>query len=499
MHARSGAGSPVDRSRHGGARRRGAESGSLRHRVGVGALALLLVAAAVYAGLASSPSDSAAGDRKVIVSPAPGGPGLDVSPQKQAPRVLAAEVASDTTRRARVERLIADAVDDRSQLGRHVGAAVAELGGGEVWRLGVPDPVTPASTLKLLTATAALEELGAEHRFTTTVVRPTRGSVVLVGGGDPLLTDLRQERPPEVSKRYPPAATLQDLAEQTAQRLRSDGVRQVRLQYDDSLFTGPAVNPAWEPSYIPDSVVSPITALWVDEGRQIDDYDLRVADPAREAADRFSVQLQRQGVRVRGRPAPASARADADMVAEVRSPMLSQVVEHVLQTSDNEGAEVLLRHVALAQDRPGSSAAGVTAVQRVLDRLGLDTSQLSMDDGSGLARTNELTVGLLVEVLQLAAWGDHPDLRTVAAGLPVAGFSGSLDGRFVDVAPDGLGLVRAKTGTLTGVHALAGVVSTKDDEVLAFAVVADRVPVVKTLAARAQLERITALLATCGC
>jgi serine-type D-Ala-D-Ala carboxypeptidase/endopeptidase (penicillin-binding protein 4) len=104
-----------------------------------------------------------------------------------------------------------------------------------------------------------------------------------------------------------------------------------------------------------------------------------------------------------------------------------------------------------------------------------------------------------VAVLQADASSDHSDLRSVVTSLPVAGFSGSLDDRFVDSAPSGLGLVTAKTGTLTGVHALAGVVSTRSGAVLVFAAVADQVPVPKTFAARAQLDRIGAALAGCGC
>ena len=82
--------------------------------------------------------------------------------------------------------------------------------------------------------------------------------------------------------------------------------------------------------------------------------------------------------------------------------------------------------------------------------------------------------------------------------LPVAGFSGSLDYRFV-TGPAGLGRVRAKTGTLTGVHGLAGKSPRSSGHVLTFAAIADEVPVPRTLAARAQLDRIAAALASCRC
>ncbi len=85
--------------------------------------------------------------------------------------------------------------------------------------------------------------------------------------------------------------------------------------------------------------------------------------------------------------------------------------------------------------------------------------------------------------------------------LPVAGFTGSLAYRFVDDAPAGLGLVRAKTGTLTeaGVHGLAGIVVTRRGTPLVFAAVADQVPLRKTLDARAQLDKLAARLTTCAC
>jgi D-alanyl-D-alanine carboxypeptidase/D-alanyl-D-alanine-endopeptidase (penicillin-binding protein 4) len=104
-----------------------------------------------------------------------------------------------------------------------------------------------------------------------------------------------------------------------------------------------------------------------------------------------------------------------------------------------------------------------------------------------------------MSVLELAASPAHPGLRAVVADLPVAGFTGSLAYRFLTGDRAGLGLVRAKTGTLTGVHGLAGVATTVDGSVLVFVAVADRVPLVDTLPARAKLDQIAAALAGCRC
>lgn len=100
----------------------------------------------------------------------------------------------------------------------------------------------------------------------------------------------------------------------------------------------------------------------------------------------------------------------------------------------------------------------------------------------------------------MAASPDNPQLRHLLTGLPVAGFTGSLEGRFASPGTSaGTGLVRAKTGTLTGVHSLAYLVRTTSGTVLVFAVATDTAPPAKALDARAALDRASAALTTCGC
>ena len=124
----------------------------------------------------------------------------------------------------------------------------------------------------------------------------------------------------------------------------------VRLAYDASLFTGPAESPFWRADYVPDDIVSPIAALWVDEGIAADRSE-RVADPAADAAAAFAAALAEQGVKVQGAVTAApGARRRAELAA-VSSPPLSQIAEHVIEVSDNEGAEVLAHHVGLAVGR----------------------------------------------------------------------------------------------------------------------------------------------------
>jgi serine-type D-Ala-D-Ala carboxypeptidase/endopeptidase (penicillin-binding protein 4) len=420
-------------------------------------------------------------------------PGLTLPAPENAP-VVAEPTADGAADPAAVRRTLAGLVTSK-KLGKHVAVAVDQLSDGSpVYSYGA-DLVTPASTMKLVTAAAALESLGTDHRFRTTVVAGVNTrQIVLVGGGDPLLG-----RAPVSQDVYPARADVRTLAAATAKALRDLGRTSIRIRYDDSLFTGPAVSPDWRPSYVPDNVVSPISALWVDEGRETTGFSFRAQDPAFDAARAFAEALARKQVKVVGRPKPAVAPADATELAAVESAPLAQVVQRILEVSDNEGAEVLFRHVAIAEGQPASFAGGRTAVTAVLASLGVDTAGLRILDGSGLSRDDRLTPDALLSVLELAASKDHPELRPVATDLPVAGFSGSLTYRFETGDDDGLGRVRAKTGTLTGVHGLAGLVTDLDGTEMVFVAIADRVKVKNTLAARALIDEVAAALAGCAC
>ena len=413
----------------------------------------------------------------------------------------AAAVAPETKARAvsgAAVRRVLDPMIRSKKLGKHVVVDVAQASDDSVvYRHGV-GPVMPASTMKLLTTTAAMEKLGPQHRFVTTVVgTPSSPRIVLVGGGDPLLAS----SPRTARASYPVRADVATLAKQTAKALRAAGRAKVRLGYDASLFTGPRVNPHWEPSYIPDNVISPVTALWVDEGRRTGS-SYRSADPAAAAAQVFRDALQHRGIKVVGATravkAPGAA-AGGQPLATVRSAPLAQIVQHVLEVSDNEGAEVIAHQVGVATGKGGSFEGGAAGVREVLGSLGIDTTNDRIYDGSGLSRHDRLSPETLLSVLEAASSADHPHLRPVIANLPVAGFSGSLKYRFDKGDPSGLGTVRAKTGTLSGVHGLAGTATSKDGAVMVFVAIADRVKMRNTLDARQLVDRMAGALGGCTC
>jgi D-alanyl-D-alanine carboxypeptidase/D-alanyl-D-alanine-endopeptidase (penicillin-binding protein 4) len=418
-------------------------------------------------------------------------PGLELPPLTTPSPVAAAAVG--TADPVKVRRALEPLLSDRD-LGPHVLAAVAGQDGTPLFARGAGEAV-PASTLKLLTGAAALETMGPDRTFATTVVTAGPRRIVLVGGGDPLLAATRPDR-----DAYPRPADVATLARATATRLLAGGTARVRLGYDATLFTGPAVSPHWPDSYISDQVVAPIQSLWVDGGRPVDDGSGRVADPARTAAVVFGAALAKAGVRVVGVPTPRRADPGAAEVARVTSPPLSQLVEHTLLVSDNEAAEVLARQVAIATGAPATFAGGADAVLDTVAGLGVPTSGATTYDGSGLSRDNRLDPDLLTALLDVSGSAEHPELRPVLTGLPVAGFNGSLSRRFTETADRaGRGSVRAKTGTLTGVSGLAGTVTDRTGIPMVFAVLADDIALPDTLDAREALDGIASALAACRC
>ena len=161
-------------------------------------------------------------------------------------------------------------------------------------------------------------------------------------------------------------------------------------------------------------------------------------------------------------------------------------------------AEALARLVAVRAGTPATFAGGGQAVLAQVRAMGIAAQGAVMTDGSGLGDGSLIPAGALTQVLGLAASPDHPELRPLLSGLPVAAVSGTLTDRFTRAGQKpARGVVRAKTGTLSGVSSLAGTTVDADGRLLVFAVLADRVP--NTLSARTALDEVASTLAGCGC
>lgn len=388
---------------------------------------------------------------------------------------------------------LVDALVIDPRLGPVVGVTVVDQLTGEVLGAHLPDAGrVPASTAKLLTGVAALTALDPAATLATRVVRVDDGTIALVGGGDMLLAAGAGD-PTATHGR----AGLGDLAGRTAAALALQGATSVRLLVDDSLFSGPAVSPAWDPANVGEGFVAPVTALAVDVGRLREgEYAPRSTDPSMQAAKVFAQRLAELGVTVQGDPARTSA-ADGAELARVESAPVVDVVHYFLETSDNSITEVVSRLVALDAGLPASFDGGTQAVLRQVSTLGVDVTGARLADASGLGDGSLLSPTLLADLVRLTADPAHPFLRDVAVGMPVAGLSGTLSDRFTQ--SDARGLVRAKTGSLPGVTSLAGTVLDAQRRQLVFVVMADQTPPGGQWAPRQTIDGFVAALAGCGC
>ncbi|MEV4107698.1 D-alanyl-D-alanine carboxypeptidase/D-alanyl-D-alanine-endopeptidase [Nonomuraea sp. NPDC049695] len=386
-------------------------------------------------------------------------------------------------------RQLTDALGDKA-LGDRVGAVVLDAVTGErIFASNADTPIVPASTTKIVTCAAALASLGPDTRFSTRVVQgASPGTVVLVGGGDPLLAG------PSAKPVYPKQASLATLAARTAATLKAQNIRKITLSYDSSLFAGSPIAPGWKPNYVPDGEAAPVYALAMDEGRQNPrNRQPRVSNPPQYTAAAFASLLAKQGITVARSVRPGKAPAGAPELGRVDSAPLYSLVEHTLTHSDNDMAEALARHVAIKEGKEGSVEAGTKAVIAVLQRLGV-AQGVSLSDGSGLSTLNRISPSVLATVIAMSGSANQPNLHAIASGMPIAGFSGTLGNgrRFTSRDSRGqVGLVRAKTGTLNNVNTLAGMATTKDGRLVTFAFMADRVPVT----AEPVLDRLAAIVA----
>ncbi|MGH9123464.1 MAG: D-alanyl-D-alanine carboxypeptidase/D-alanyl-D-alanine endopeptidase [Acidimicrobiales bacterium] len=354
----------------------------------------------------------------------------------------------------------------------------------------------PASNLKLLTATAALDKLAADDRLTTAVdsdgppaAGTVNGNLYPVGGGDPLLdSQAYADTQPYSAEPY------DDLAKLAAQ-VRAAGVTAVSgsVVGDESRYDTQRTVASWAPSYLSDDEVGPLSALMVSDGfitppppptttttmppattpttmptptttpkttptttpkttPTTTPHLVAAAQPAQAAAEAFTAALGAAGVTVAGPPAVGTTPVAATHLTSLQSPPLPQVLGVILRRSDNTGAELVTKELGHQAGGAGTTAAGVSAIEADLQADGLATTGLTMVDGSGLSRDDRATCQLL-----LAALDRGGPNGALGQDLPVAAKSGTLVSRFGGTPA--AGRLRAKTGSLDGVSSLSGFVT----------------------------------------
>jgi D-alanyl-D-alanine carboxypeptidase/D-alanyl-D-alanine-endopeptidase (penicillin-binding protein 4) len=424
---------------------------------------------------------------------APNAPKGDSPDPAAATRVLQGPNTSGTAPTANgVKSALAGAAGN-SALGQLTGSVVDPVSGTELWNRNATSPVTPASTTKVLTSVAALLSLDPNTRLSTKIVQGADpGTVILVGGGDPTLTSLPLGTE---SPLYPGAAHVDDLVAQV--KKAHPGVKKV--QVDLSLFKGATTAPGWAAGDAPSTFATQISSVMADAGRldPKNNNSQRAANAGSGLASSIASKLSASA------GGQATAPKDAKVLAEVKSAPLTELVSDTMELSDDVLAEALARQVALANGQEASFAGGAAATIKVLKDHGFDVSGVELSDGSGITTLNRIPAKLLTQLMAAAAApdGKNPNtakIRAMLAGLPVAGGSGTLaDKRFDKPGSQaGRGWVRAKTGTLTGVNTLAGLVLDQDGRVLVFAFMSNGSD---TDAGRDALDVLATSLRKCGC
>lgn len=332
-------------------------------------------------------------------------------------------------------------------------------------RLG-GEPLRPASTTKVLTAAAALLELGPRDVVTTPVYRGANpGEVVIKAAGDVWMG--------------------REAIDQLAAQLRDTGVTTVSI--DTSLWQGmPELLPGWNPQDIDGGYVAPLQPAMLNGGRGLEEESGDVPRSHTPALDVAQALANALGAQAAG---PGTVPDGAELLAAVDSPDLTERLRATMKDSDNVFAEAIGREVALRRsttDAPGATMA-------VLADHGFDTAATTIHDNSGLSELNRITPRLLSSVFAVAAAQEEgPDtaaLRPLLSALPVAAADGTLAERYGDLP--GRGWVRAKTGTLDETSGLAGTVTSKNGNVYAFAFLSNGSNV---LEARRALDELASVL-----
>lgn len=402
--------------------------------------------------------------------------------------VLLSRTAADSHLGADLDK----AVTDPALAGArdHSCLVVAEDGGAVTHYAHQPAmELIPASTMKLLTTTAALAQLGPDTTFktelkaTTPVADGGIGDLYMVGGGDPLLSTADFA----ADAGYLGQPRRSTSMEAFADKVVATGVRRIgRILGDESRYDTERLIPSWSPSYIAEFEITPLSALVVNKAFTAERPPAVAASPPAHAAGVLAGLLRSRGVTV-GATGAAKAPAGAAVLTTMESAALRDIVAEILQNSDNMAAEMLVKELGTKPGTPGTTAAGLAAVAGQLRQVaGIGPDEVSTVDGSGLDRSDRLNCAVLQRLLSHGG-----DAGPLGQSLPVAGKNGTLFKRFLGATT--AGKVRAKTGSLEGVTALSGFETAKDGRTLTFSLLANDLP--NASAGGALQDKVVAVLA----
>lgn len=319
------------------------------------------------------------------------------------------------------------------------GGQVIDTTTGEVvWDRDAARPLTPASSTKVLTLAAATLALDEDERIITQVMQGEKeGTVVLRAAGDVWMT----------------SEQLDDLASQVG---KADEVI-----LDTSAWAGARQAPGWDPEDVDEGFVAPMEPIMLYGGRlgETTGDVPRSHTPAQDLAKALAKRLGTDKV------SQGTAPQAGVVLGEVQSAPLSERAQDAAKDSDNVMAEAIGRELAIARGKEPSFAGAAEATLEVLKVNKIDVTGVTIKDNSGLSTENRISAAVLTQIMNMATETD--ELRPLLGYLPLAGGDGKLYTRYGDSGARGF--VRAKTGTLTGVSALAGTAQGNSGRVYAFA------------------------------
>ena len=383
--------------------------------------------------------------------------------------------------------VVKKAVDDFQKtpdLGDKYGFAICDGRSREVSSHNADTAYTPASTLKSLTALAAVHTLDMNSTLATEVYELNQqggqATLIIKGQGDMLLGSGISD-PQHVTGR----AGLASLAQETVAKLKKQKVTQVSLAVDESFFTRsmPAHMP---PEYLQIGYFTPTSAMAIDQGKQFGDwqkngipdseamaYAPREENPVPAAVASFAASLNQQGIQVKQgadgkQEASASQRkaiASQRSIAVVHSAPLWQILHLTLTLSDNTLAELFGRLVAHHLGYENSPAGARKAVYDTVKKLGVDLAGANLSDASGLSDGSALTPRTL-----LAVQG-----KLLNSGQPV---SGEIDttGDLRAFTDGDHGVIHLKSGSLDDVTSMVASIETKRGGVVMVSVIVNNPP-----------------------
>mgnify|MGYP002622850668 CR=1 FL=1 len=307
-----------------------------------------------------------------------------------------------------------------------------------VFRHNERQRMRPASTMKLVSAITALDVLGGNYQFRTSLFRKgevsdgvLRGNLFCMGSMDPTFSA--------------------DDLEEFANAVTREGITRIEgsVVADKSMMGGDRWGEGW---------------CWDDDNPTLSALLVERKD---NFAERLVQLLRQKGITVTAGVDSGHTPQGVTIVAEHLTP-IGTVLMRMMKNSDNLYAEAVFYQVAAGEGKPATAKKGAAAVKRLISRLGLSADMYAVADGSGLSLYNYVSPELMIRLLR-HAYDTRRIFDHLYPVLPIAGVDGTLKNRMQGTRAEGN--VHAKTGTVTSVSALAGYCTAANGHKICFSIV----------------------------